>query len=338
MAERYFYTSITRPARLAETPFTVQPLPREQWQSGDYVAGEVSESTGALRSVELVDGRMTEAFPADRVIGALGKRAATLEAVGDWEAIGDDLRMEAMTSAGLFGKVTSKSVYCPTPMSLAYAGHLVVDGGKLTMARCVPVVPVRKFQTPTILVVGTSMSAGKTTSASTIIRELKAAGLKVVAAKLTGAARYRDVLSMGDAGADHIFDFVDAGLPSTVCPPEQYRAALSTLLSRMAAAEGDAAVVEAGASPLEPYNGATAIRELLPNVRFTLLCASDPYAVVGVMQAFDRKPDLVAGGAANTDAAVELVGKLAGVKALDLQDRRSLPALRAMLRERLGIH
>ena len=338
MTGRYFFASVTRIARLAETPFEVRPLPREQWQSGDYIAGEVCESTGAMRSVELVDGRMTEAFPADCVIGALGKRAATLEAVGDWEAIGDDLRLEAMTSAGLFGKVTSKSVYCPTLMMLDYVGHVLIDGSKLNMSACVAAVPARRFQTPTVLVVGTSMSAGKTTSARTIIRELKAAGLKVVAAKLTGAARYRDVLSMADAGADRIFDFVDAGLPSTVCPAEQYHAALSTLLSSMAAAEADVAVVEAGASPLEPYNGATAIGELLPNVRFTLLCASDPYAVVGVMQAFDRKPDLVAGGAANTESAVDLVDRLTGVKALDLQDRRSLPALRAMLRERLGIH
>jgi hypothetical protein len=34
---------------------------------------------------------------------------------------------------------------------------------------------------------------------------------------------------------------------------------------------------------------------------------------------------------------VELVNRLAGVKALDLQDRRSLPALRALLHERLGL-
>ena len=40
-------------------------------------------------------------------VGAFGKRAATLEATGDWAAIGDDGSMEALTGAGLFGKALS---------------------------------------------------------------------------------------------------------------------------------------------------------------------------------------------------------------------------------------
>jgi hypothetical protein len=40
----------------------------------------------------------------------------------------------------------------------------------------------------------------------------------------------------------------------------------------------DVLVAEVGASPLEPYNGATAIREIGANVCFTVLSASDPYA------------------------------------------------------------
>ena len=86
---------------------------------------------------------------------------------------------------------------------------------------------------------------------------------------------------MADAGADAIFDFVDAGLPSTVCSAEEYRRALMPLLSRMAAVAADAAVIEIGASPLEPYNGAVTIKEIGRNVRVSILCASDPYAVHG---------------------------------------------------------
>ncbi len=61
----------------------------------------------------------------------------------------------------------------------------------------------------------------------------------VVGAKLTGAGRYRDILAMQDTGADYIFDFVDAGLPSTVVPEREYLDALRNLLSRMAAVEAD---------------------------------------------------------------------------------------------------
>jgi ABC-type uncharacterized transport system YnjBCD ATPase subunit len=68
-------------------------------------------------------------------------------------------------------------------------------------------------------------------------------------------------------------------------------------------------------------------------VRFKLLCAQDPYAVVGVQQAFQRTPDLVSGGAANTEAAIALVKKLSGLPALNLMD----PASHADLGERLRI-
>ena len=239
--------------------------------------------------------------------------------------------------AGLFGKLTSKSAFLPALLSLTYRGHVLVNGKKSTMRDFVPVLPEQPFTLPVVLIVGTSMSAGKTSSARLIVRLLKEAGLKVIGAKLTGAGRYRDILSVKDAGADWIFDFVDVGLPSTVCPEEEYRRSLRQLLTRMMATEADVVVAEAGASPLEPYNGATAMAELRQNVRCTVLCASDPYGVVGVTTAFERQPDLVAGAAANTEAGIQLVGKLSGLKALDLLDKQSLPQLRDILKATLGL-
>ena len=179
------------------------------------------------------------------------------------------------------------------------------------------------------------MSSGKTMSGRLIVRLLKQMGLRVAGAKLTGAARYRDVLSYADAGADAIFDFVDVGLPSTVCDPGFFRSALEDLLARIATARPDVVVAEAGASPLEPYNGKTAIDVLRDRVCFTLLCASDPYAVLGVASAFDRKPDLVAGGAANTTAGIELVRKLADLRAMNLIDRASHAELARLLERAL---
>ena len=81
----------------------------------------------------------------------------------------------------------------------------------------------------------------------------------MTAAKLSGAARYRDILKFRDAGARGVIDFVDAGLPSTVCPEERFRPALELMLSRIAARNAQVLVAEAGASPLEPYNGALVV-------------------------------------------------------------------------------
>jgi len=154
---------------------------------------------------------------------------------------------------------------------------------------------------------------------------------------LTGAARYRDMLSFADAGASAIYDFVDAGLPSSAVDEDTYRKALPYLLSLISKAKPDVVVAEAGASPLEPYNGAIAKEMIRDHVKFKLLCAQDPYAVVGVQHAFQRSPDLVAGGAANTDAAIALVQKLAGLPALNLMDPLSHDQLAQMLRKALNL-
>ncbi len=169
------------------------------------------------------------------------------------------------------------------------------------------------------------------------VRQLKKLGHTVVAAKLTGAGRWRDTLSFLDAGADHIFDFVDAGLPTTVVPPEEYREAVSGLLARMAETDATVAVIEAGASPLEPYNGGTLVQMLGDRIAFTILAASDPYAVVGIRSAWKKDFDLVVGPTANTNAGAALVRELTGLPALDLLDGGTHESLRQRLEAAVGV-
>lgn len=328
-------SSLTRISDLDRTPFEVAKTPKSCWATGDYVVGEIVGSSGLAYPIELASGRMVEAMPGDRVVGAFGDRAATLEAVGSWSAIEGD-SMEAMTSAGLFGAVTSLSAAIPRTVGLTYLGHALRGGEKVTMSEFAVESSARKFDVPTILLVGTSMSAGKTTTGRLVIHELEKMGKKVVGAKLTGAGRFRDVLSFRDAGAHAVYDFVDAGLPSTVVPEPLFRNALRPLLWRIASDEPDVLVAEAGASPLEPYNGAAAIDELGENIRCSILCASDPYSVVGVERAFGLEPDLVSGPAVNTSAAVDLLGQLSAAKAINVMDPACASVVQDVLRRCLG--
>jgi len=96
----------------------------------------------------------------------------------------------------------------------------------------------------------------------------------------------------------------------------------------MAATGATVAVIEAGASPLEPYNGGTLVDLLGDHVAFTILSASDPYAVVGIQSAWGRNFDLVTGPTANTKAGVALVHELSGLPALDLLDVATHASLR----------
>ncbi len=337
MTQRYLYSSMTRISDLEQRDFDVEPLDRDEWATGQYVAVEV-ETRANRFALELPNGRMMHLSEGDRVIGALGVRHATLEATGTWRAVGDDGRMEVLGGGGILGRCTSRSLLLSDLTRVNYLGHVKRAGKVCSMmdfgAGGGSGAP---FETSTILIIGTSMSAGKTTAAQVIVRLLKSRGLRVLGAKITGAGRYRDVLSMSDAGADWVYDFVDVGLPSTVVSRDLYEGALDRLLTTMADLPADVAVIEAGASPLEPYNGAAAVEKIRPAVRCVVLCASDPYAVLGVMTAFDANPSVVTGPASNTMGGQDLVRELTGIEAMNVMDRSHLPRLEAVLVEKLGL-
>jgi hypothetical protein len=338
MTDKILHASLTRITDFDRAGFDCQPLPREQWELGDYVVGSVTIARGGFSAVELTSGRVIHAVSGDSILGALAVRHATLEVVGSWEAVGTDGRMNLLSAGGLLGRTTSVSGMLASPMHVAYRGHAMRGGTKLRMQDFAKApTRARKHEVPTILIIGTSMSAGKTTCAKVIVRQLKRAGYRVAGTKLTGAGRYRDILAMQDAGADTIFDFVDVGLPSSVVDREHFRPRLRDLLGLIAEAEPDVLVAEAGASPLEPYNGDTALEEIRDSVALTVLCASDPYSVMGVIHGYDMmRPDVVAGVATSTSAGVELVEKLTGTKALDMLNPESLPELRELLANALG--
>jgi Domain of unknown function (DUF1611_C) P-loop domain len=334
---RYFYTSVTRISDLENQEFQVKKLPRTQWQTGDYVVGKITTPTGKHPVIELPNGRMMEVMEGDLVVGAFGIRQATLEAVGSWQDIPEDLTMEALTEGGLFGKATSVSFIVDNLPTMVYEGHIISNDEKVCMKDFVENRPLIKYNCPTIMMIGTSMSSGKTTTARVIIHELKKLGLKIVGAKFAGAGQFHDILSMQDAGADAVFDFVNAGMPSSIADPEDYRECLKKLLTLIAEAKPDVVVAEAGASPFEPYNGSIVLEEIKEQICCTVMCASDPYAVLGVIESFNLTPDLISGIVTDTTAGVNLVEKMTKIKTLPLPDRNSIPELMTLLKQKLGI-
>ncbi|WP_182835512.1 hypothetical protein [Flagellimonas lutimaris] len=337
MDHKYIYASLTRISDLAEKGFELKALPRDKWGTGDYIVCEILNEGGESLKMELPNGRMRGVIAGEHIVGALGERYATLEATGSWRNVADDLKMTVLTGAGLLGKLTSKSMFIPKMIKVIYKGHAFRDGKKVTMDDFVEKIPRIPFNTPVIVFVGTSMSAGKTTSARIVTNIFKQAGYKVVGAKLTGAGRYKDILAFKDVGADRILDFVDVGLPSSICPKERYKEKFEQMLSRIAQENADVAIIEIGASPLEPYNGDVAINALREHIKCTILSASDPYAVYGLMKAFELVPDIVTGVASNTLAGARMVKELCGVRALNLIDSTTTKALKEILTEKTGM-
>jgi hypothetical protein len=267
----------------------------------------------------------------ETIVGALGTRRATRGFVGGWRDVGDDGEMDVLTGGGVLGRVTSASPFAPSPIEVTYEGHVHVDGEVARMQNYGLSSRETTLETPVVLVLGTSMSCGKTMSARVIIRTLVEEGYRVAACKLTGAGTYKDALSMEVAGAHAVYDFVDAGLPTTVVPTPVFESSIQAVLGRIQEHEADVIVAEIGASPLEPYNGAAAVDLLEDQVAVDVLCASDPYSVVGIEHAFGRSPDLVAGIATNTTAGIDLVEKLTDCSALNLHDENAKDPLGDLL-------
>jgi hypothetical protein len=329
--------SLARITDFEENPPELMELPREEWARGDYLMVEMLEDGPESYAVETTSGEPVEIFPGDRLIGALGTRAATLEVVGDWREISEDLEMQTLTAAGVLGVCTSAALQSPALANVRYVGHACREGRRCTMKSFVTPAEPLPLKAPVILVIGTSMDSGKTIAAVAMIRELVAMGKRVAGAKVTGVGRFRDILAMKRAGAAPVMDFVDVGLPSTVVPAEEYRQSLDLLCTMLSASEPDVVIIEAGASPLEPYCGDVAMKVLNHRVKATVLCASDPYAVLGVTKAFDRKPDLVAGRATSTEAGIALIDRLTGAPALNVIDHTTGPELAEFLSRKLDL-
>ena len=130
---RPIFTSLTRISDLATVPFEIEKLPRDQWNNGDYVVGNVKSLATYGSRIELANGRMIEVAHGDNLVGAFGVRAATLEAVGSWEEIGENGAMHALTGAGLFGVATSVSPHIEKLLDLEYRGHVIRNGQKMVM-------------------------------------------------------------------------------------------------------------------------------------------------------------------------------------------------------------
>ncbi|MFB6347506.1 MAG: hypothetical protein ABEK50_17450 [bacterium] len=322
----YLYGSCCRIADFPDQEFTVEPIEFPRWDTGDYVIGKVSTRPAPQARIEAPSGRTIEPLEGEYIVGALGTRQATRGIVGDWRDIDpQNPRMNVIGGGGVIGKVTSISPTLYSSTQLSYEGHVHVDNQKSNMSDFAIQTPAsNELSKPVILVLGTSMSSGKTMSARVITRLLVEMGYSPLACKLSGSGRYHDVLSMGDAGAEEIYDFVDAGLPTTVVPESEFRSPIRSLLSHIDSHQGHPLVVEIGASPLEPYNGAVAIEEVQPNVEFSLITASDPYSVVGLRSAFEMEIDLVTGIATNTSAGIELVEELSGLPALRIPSPNSV--------------
>jgi hypothetical protein len=214
-------------------------------QPGDLVLAEV-KSLHQHQRLELACGRRARLFPGDEIILAFGNRYAPNQFEAEVPASLGDCHMAA--AGGIAAEVLSRNAGIKKATRIKTLGILANGDGQgmnlrdwaldtPTVQNCVP--------GGIIAVAGTSMDAGKTTTAACMIHGLTRAGLRVAAAKITGTGSGCDVWHMTDAGATRVVDFTDAGHASTYkLPLPDMLAIAEKLIGALAADKPDVIILE----------------------------------------------------------------------------------------------
>lgn len=212
-------------------------------KAGDIVLAKVTK-IGHHAGLELTHGRRSALFVGDEIIVCYGNRYAP----DQFEAqIPKDLgSCDLVASGGIAAQMNHRHANVKAPTSIQPIGLLADNQRRINLIDTALPKLVSLFSRPyTVGVVGTSMNAGKTTTAATLIRGLVNAGYTVGAAKVTGTGSGRDTWLMTDAGAKLTLDFTHAGFPSTyLATPTQIDSIIETLITHLCVAKVDAIVIE----------------------------------------------------------------------------------------------
>lgn len=204
-----------------------------QPRSGDLVLARV-DKIGQHKNIETPHGRR-HLFVGDEIIVCYGNRYAPDQFEAEVPA--DLSPCDLVAAGGVASTQLSRHDAMAMPTSITPIG-LVGDalGGRLNIARwALRPARITARGPKVIAVVGTTMNAGKTTTAANVIRGLAQAGFDVGAVKVTGTASPNDTGFFRDAGANPVLDFTDAGFASTYRVSDiELEAILETLLSNVA--------------------------------------------------------------------------------------------------------
>lgn len=227
---------------------------------GDLVVARVA-GLGELEHLEDPHGRRMRLFSGDLVVGAFGNRYATDFYEGYLPGPNDPVHL--LTSGGLIGTVASAHSFRAAPTVLEVVGALTDPGGRAlnTDQLALAPAPAGRPALGTLVVVGSSMNAGKTTTAAALIRGLTRAGLRVGAGKVTGSGSGKDHWAYRDAGAALLADFLDFGMASTFgYPPARLTQAMVGIRDQLVGEGAEVVVLEIADGVLQGETRALAAR------------------------------------------------------------------------------
>lgn len=186
--------------------------------AGDLVLARVA-SIGQHPRLESPAGRREAMYPGDEIVVVYGNRYAP----DQFDAVVPDTldACDLVAGGGIAAIMRAKHHKMKNPTRIEPIGLLAGEGGMILNVGSYAGISAAEINPlcKVIVIVGTSMNAGKTTTAATLIHGINRAGLRVGAAKVTGTGSGGDIWSMVDAGARVALDFTDAGHGTTAGVP-----------------------------------------------------------------------------------------------------------------------
>jgi hypothetical protein len=189
-----------------------------QPEIGDVVYGKIIR-LGQHAELENKSGRIHRINEGSTAIFVFGNRYAPdyYEGVIPMTM---SVKVDLLARSGIIGNVKVKNSSVGEPTQVKVLGYVCNSSGEVINTRQHSLIKPKQSKkkdqrSKLILVVGTSMNSGKSTSATACCWALTSMGYDVRASKVTGTASLKDILHMQDAGAGIINDFTSFGFPST---------------------------------------------------------------------------------------------------------------------------
>ena len=183
-------------------------------KAGTLLLVRALEEKRNYNELELLSGRMSKVLEGNLIVGVLGERRAIRGIVGiipESLQVGDKVHL--LNLGGVLGKCVSFNKDVGAPIECEVLGAVIINGKVANIGdEKIPWRQVLAESAPIVAVSGTSMHAGKTTTACILIKKLSRLGFKVGGLKVTGVALLRDTLKMKDYGAKKVLHFADVGL------------------------------------------------------------------------------------------------------------------------------
>ena len=211
--------------------------------AGDVALFKVS-SVGENKALVTNTNKRMRIYVGDLIVGVFGNRYATDAFEGEVEGIRN---LSLLTASGMVGTLKSKHRSVGKPTRVSFVGFLQFITGQrmnlkqLKFNKSKPKSRLKNL----ILIIGSGMNSGKTTTCSKMIKSFSEMGTKVAACKLTGSVSHRDQYEMTSAAAAYTIDFSDYGFPSTYkCDKQELIDLFNTMMADIEKINPDVTVME----------------------------------------------------------------------------------------------